>query len=301
MTAQHHRAALAGLAALAGTLAGCSDDGAAPVPFEQYCERYAGIACEFAQRCDCLAGATVEMCRLFVDGECADEVEAPVNAGRRSYDAEAAGGCLAGLQSLLRDCTLAEPQWPEDCDRMLVGTLAAGRSCESDADCVPGLECHARACTDMPDAGQACLAGADCAEGLYCGDDEVCHAPQGVGGPCPEGNEACADDLYCDLRTSLCAAPLARGEACRHANAVCVEGLYCAVAAGTCEPLPAAGGDCVESSGQCAEGLYCDGDSGTCRERLPAGAACTADDQCASDDCTGGVCIADPGGTCPLF
>lgn len=286
----------------AAATAGCGgDDDAGPVPLEQYCDRYAEIACEFAQRCDCLAGATVDACRLFVDAECAGEVEEPVNAGRRSYDAEAAGNCLAGLRSMLRDCSLADPEWPEECDRVLAGTLPAGRSCAADDDCLPGLECHSRACTDLPDAGQACLAAAYCAEGLYCGDDEVCHLPQGVGGPCPEGNEACGDDLYCDLRTSTCAAPLPQGEPCRHANAVCAEGLYCAVVAGTCEPLPGVGGDCVESSGQCAEGLFCDDASGTCRERLADGAACTGDEQCRSGDCAGDVCVADPTGTCPLF
>ncbi|MBN1771970.1 MAG: hypothetical protein JXB32_11945 [Deltaproteobacteria bacterium] len=281
--------------------AGCGDEASAPVTFEQYCARYAELTCEFAERCDCLAGGTVELCRLYMDGECADEVEEPVNAGRRSYDAAAAAGCLAGLQALLGDCALDDVDWPADCDRMLVGLLAAGASCESDADCVPGLECHSGACTDLPGNGEACLAGAYCADNLYCGNDELCHAPQGVGGPCPEGNEACGDDLYCDLRTSTCASYLAQGESCRHANAVCIDGLYCAVVAGTCEPLPGVGGDCADSSGACAEGLYCDGAGHVCRELLADGAACTDDGQCRSDDCTGGVCVADPGGSCPGF
>jgi hypothetical protein len=294
-------AALATLAALAAPSAGCSDEAAGPVPFERYCERYAEVACEFAARCDCLAGGTVELCRLYMDGECAGEVEEPVNAGRRSYDPAAGGGCLAGLQSLLGDCALDDLDWPADCDRMLVGLLAAGASCESDDDCVSGLECYSGRCAALPGAGQPCLDGSTCAGDLYCGSDELCHAPQGAGGPCPEGSEACGDDLYCDLRSNTCARYLGSGESCRHANAVCVDGLYCAVAAGTCEPLPGVGGDCVESSGECADDLFCDAASATCRAPQADGAACTEDAECRSDNCDGDTCAPDPGGSCPLF
>jgi len=289
-----------GLAAVAS--AGCSgdDEGGGPIPLESYCTRYASVTCDAAARCDCLGGIPVELCRTFQRSECADDVEAPVRAGRRSFDAAAAGDCLAAIGRIIGDCSLDGDDWPGPCDRMFVGLVAAGGDCTDDLDCRAGLECWSDLCTALPREGTACLDGSYCATDHFCGGGGLCHAVRRAGGACPEGGEACADDLYCDTRTDVCAPYVASGGACGHASWACDDDLYCSPATSTCRPVPGVGGDCADSSGDCAEGAYCDALM-TCRARLPAGASCADSEHCLSDDCVGGFCEPVSGGDCPFL
>jgi hypothetical protein len=290
----------AGLIVLASSSA-CGGGGAEPVGFDTYCDTYARIACDFAQRCDCLAGATVEICRTVMGNECANDVEAPVNDGSRTYDDAAAGDCLAWYRSMLSTCTLGDLEGGEACDRMLVGTHPENGSCDESGDCLPGLDCYHGRCARMPTAGEACLDGTTCAEDLFCADDERCTAYRGQGGPCPEGDLACADGMYCDNRTTTCELLLPNGEDCRHDNAACADDLYCSIVNGVCQPYPSAGGDCGDSSGACADGFWCEDASRTCQAVLPDGAVCTDDEQCLSESCPTGTCAPAPDDSCPIF
>ena len=288
-------------AALALALAsGCETEGASPVGLDAYCGEYARIACDFARRCDCLMGATEEMCRMLMQGECTGEVVTPVNDGRRSYDADAAGGCLAGWRSALADCSLDGFDLPAACERMLTGTRPAGGSCDGDDDCLPALECYDAACVVPPGAGDACLDGTYCPGDLFCADDERCAAARGSGRPCPEGDLACADGLYCDNRSTTCSALGRAGDSCAHDNGSCADGTYCAFLDGVCRALPGNGEDCTQSSGACADGLYCDSAGRVCRPLAAAGQPCTEDGQCLSDTCDAGVCTTPPEDRCPL-
>jgi hypothetical protein len=285
------------LSALITLAAACSGSG--PVPLERYCEEYAKVTCAAADHCGCLDDLTRQYCTSFQASECQDDVVAPVQSGTRSYDAAEAGRCLSGLRGVLGDCSVEGDYWPEACDRMLVGLVPAGQACAGDDECVPPLECQSSVCTAMPGDGQPCLEGSYCAADLYCGEDDSCHVPRGRGGACPEGDEACADDLYCDSRTTTCQPMLGSGESCAHASWACGEDLYCSPATSTCKPDPGAGGDCADSSGTCAEGFYCDG-AMVCQATKPGGAACADDEECRSYDCADGAC-SDATATCPFM
>ena len=64
-------------------------------------------------------------------------------------------------------------------------------------------------------------------DGHFCGDDDLCHPERTAGQGCPEGDEACADDLYCDNRTDTCAPYIGSGGECGHATWACDDDLYC--------------------------------------------------------------------------
>ncbi len=289
---------VASLLALAAA-PGCGNEGSGPIAFGDYCDDWSRTVCDFARRCDCLAGGTVEMCRTLMGNQCANDVEAPVDAGTRTFDAAAAGDCLSWYRSILSSCTLGDLEGGDACDRMLVGTHAENDSCDVDDDCLPALECYRGRCARMPLAGEACLDGTTCAADLFCADDERCAAYRTQGQPCPEGDLACADGTYCDARTTTCEPRLRSGEDCRHDNAACADDLYCSIVNGVCQPYPAAGGDCGDSSGACAEGFWCEAVSRVCRALLPDGEACTDDAQCVSDTCTTGTCAPTPQDNCP--
>jgi hypothetical protein len=265
------------------------------VPIGDYCDEYAGITCEAAERCGCLEGVPVSFCLAYQADECQGDVIDPVEAGRYAYDALEAGRCLAAMRSMLRDCTGESLYWPDACDDMLVGLVPEGGACDGDSECAGDLECYSDACTRLPREGEACLAGSDCASGHFCGDDVLCHRNRGAGQPCPEGDTACEDDLYCDSRTTTCEPYLGAGESCAHDAYACDDDLYCSPATSTCRPVPGAGGDCADSSGECADGSYCDVDD-VCRAQRGGGQPCTEDEQCLSWECADGTCTEDPCG-----
>jgi hypothetical protein len=277
-------------------LAACSGSG--PIPLDKFCAQYAQTLCDAAERCHCLSELEISYCPTFMASQCQDDVVAPVQSGRRAYDAAAAGHCLGGMSSVLSDCSVEGDDLPETCDTMLAGLIPEGQGCESDDECVPGLECHDSACTRMPGRGEACLQEVYCAEDLFCADDGTCSAPRGSGSPCPEGGEACADDLYCDSVTTTCRPPLGAGDSCAADRWACGDDLYCAEATSTCTRYPGAGGDCASSSGECADGLYCDATS-RCQPQKDAGEPCADDAECQSDDCTDDVCAG--AGTCEFM
>ena len=245
--------------------------GGGPVAFGSYCDEYARITCNAAQRCDCLGGYTVEMCLAVMLPDCRDSVETPVNSGRMSYDAAEAGRCLSGVKSIIGDCSLEGDDYPASCDTMLVGNVPAGQECGEDGECRPGMKCRNDACAAMPGDGQPCLDGSECAGDLYCGQDTQCHSHKGRGENCAEGSRVCGDELYCSGASQ------------------------------TCQPYPGSGRSCVDSYGTCAGELYCDAADRICREPMPAGSLCAGDEQCHSGDCAGGVCAEAAEGDCPFL
>lgn len=297
------------VAGLVGSwLAACSsgenaDEGAGPssIPLEQYCERYAQMTCRVAERCDCLGGASMDLCLSFQRAECAQDVEQPVAEGRYAFNPVAAEVCLHQLEAIIADCSLEGAYWPEACDEMLVGQVPEGGDCDSDSECVDSLECYDDQCTALPTDGQACLLG-DCAADHFCGDDGRCHRERGPGQPCPEGAVACASDLYCDSRTETCERYLGAGQSCAHDSGACDDDLYCSTTSQICKPYPGSGQSCADSGGDCDDDLYCD-DAQICQPQRPGEAPCTDDEQCLSWDCLEGHCEPDddPDGVCDLW
>ena len=284
--------AAATVACVGGRGAGGGGGGlsAAPIPLDQYCNRWAEMVCRIADDCGCLTqfGVGADGCAVFVRADCVDEVETPVSAGARSFRPDEAGRCVAGVRAVVSDCTIdGADEVPAACDELLVGVRAQGEACESDGDCVPGLECIDTVCGRRPVEGEAC-GDAGCASEHFCGDDGLCRRYRGEGGACPEGSRACDGQLYCDERTQTCEPYLGRGESCGHAPGACDSDLTCAEDQ-TCQPYPGTGESC-RPSGVCAGDLFCDGE-GVCRAPRGEAEACTEPRQCASVECQDGACV----------
>ncbi len=230
-----------------------------PVAYEDYCLQYADTACEAAARCGCLDIYDLEMCQAFQQAECTVKVQEPCESGRRSYDSQQAALCLHQLSNEMADCTATDIALLPGCDAMLVGQVPAGARCYRDVDCASGLECFAQACVAMPAAGEPCLPAKRCARGQFCDQQQLCQLEREHGEPCPEGDRACADELYCDVRVQQCAPYLQVGESCAHKRA------------------------------QCDEGLYCDRDS-ICQLQNQPAAGCGNGTECSADGCPAGEC-----------
>jgi len=280
----------------------CGGGSTGPISVDDYCDEYADMICRAAERCDCLQGFTVEICHAYVRPGCVDEVEDPVNEGRYTYDASAAGQCLAELERAARDCSTEGDEWPESCDRMLQGALDAGDPCDDDDECRGALECHDDRCTALPRDGEACFADETCAEDHYCGSDDSCHAYPQRGESCADSHGDCAgSDLHCTESTQTCQPYPRQGESCADSYGDCADDLYCTESTETCQPYPRQGESCADSYGDCDDGLYCDASS-ICRAQGGANAACSDDEQCLSWDCSGGLCAPeDPDDICDFM
>ena len=240
------------------------------VSFDNYCDDFAQMTCQAAQRCDCLGGLSIDLCITYQTMGCDEEVTEPVEAGRVSYDSAKGGQCLSQLQTIISDCSLDDAYWPEACDLMLVGLVSEGGYCDGDNECQGSMECYDDECVVLPSENQSCHPDYDCADDLYCGEDDICHQYRGDGESCLEGNFVCDDDLTCDSRTE------------------------------TCEPYVISGGSCAHDRGACDDDLYCD-ESDVCQAQGMAGDSCGEDEQGLSDECVDGVCEADEESDCPFL
>ncbi len=260
------------LIALGGVLVPqCSGDGepgsggsgvsGPPIAFADYCSRFATLACTTAHRCDCLpGGASVSMCERFVVDDCEGDVDEPVNAGRMTFDAVAAGNCIASLEAIIQDCSVGDDaNWPTACDSMLVAAVPEDGTCDDSEECVGNLDCRDDRCTRMPAQGETCADGS-CADDLYCRDNDRCSPYAGLGAPCAESDVRCGDDLHCSAASE------------------------------TCAPYPTLGQSCADT--HCDDDLYCD-EGAVCRAELPDGAACDNHRQCSSSDCVENLCKSD--------
>jgi hypothetical protein len=182
-------------------------------------------------------------------------IQAAVDAGKLTYDGDAAEDCFDGIES--SSCT-RDAELISACDKIFKGTVPDGGACAFDGECVSD-NCNLTDCTmaccpgtcaparPVPAIGQQC--SFDCVEGAYCGSDSTCQAtlPKGA---------ACDDAFACD------------------------RGLYCAgttgTTAGTCSVLPNTGQPCTTTCA--AIGDRCN--AGTCTAVGLLGDACTADQDC---------------------
>lgn len=279
-----------------------------PVEVAQYCAQVAQVGCQAALACGCmtLVGGNAALCDAYLRGKCDTDVTQPVAAGAYTFDAAKAGQCLAAARVVVADCAIDDHDVllyvASHCDDFLAGARRSGDACQDDGECVAPLSCFGDVCIALPGDGAGCLGGTTCADGCYCDALTVCRAEVPAGGSCRDASYACADDLYCDTRTSTCQPYVARGQACAHATYACDDDLFCDAASGTCMLYPEAGASCAASSGSCADDLYCD-DAAICRRPGQAGAPCSADEACASDVCNEGTCAdrASSGDTCPFL
>ncbi len=194
---------------------------------------------------------------------------------------------------------------------------AAGAACDGGAGCVTGLECIQGTCaaTGSVAAGKPCNQDRDCVAGNFCkhsADSDVCVAQADAGGDCNTTSLSCKGALVCSADSSTgpgstgkCGTPHKAGEACGNPfNSDCEKGLVCAVKAPSatsptvvtkCVPRVKAGVAC-EFTVQCGQDGWCSG--GKCAALPKVGEACTTTDTGSGTVDCGGTAYCGEDGKC---
>jgi len=301
------------------------------VELDEICDIYVADVCRAKIDCYDWDYQSYESCLTAQECDGFADLEAMLAAGSVSYDAAAAGDCIALFEAdpcALGPIVFAVPavfeilSWCE----ALHGNLGEGAACTSGAECGEGLECDKTVTcpgtcivpppNDNLPEGSACLTAicipaqehcSQCALGLEC-VNEVCVTTQMVGDPC-EGILGCGNVLWCNMNAGVCAPKAQVGEPCsdfRQIAADCAAGLWCddppamPDVAGTCFERSVLGGPC-RSDSDCVEPLSClPGASrierGTCGTLQPNGSPCDSFADCESDLCDGATytCVPQP-------
>lgn len=292
--------------------------GGAPVPLDQFTQKIYEAMCGAMVGCGGHAFATVQGCMAFLTSQFDDqegpiEMVALVKAGKATYDAVAAGKCLAMYSS----CNIVTSgKTPAECAGVFIGNVADGASCDQDEECksayckksntldssCPGV------CAAKATAGAACQEDSACAGDLLCIAD-VCTAPGGkVGDSCT--SNSCGDGLYCasgDGPTNVCKAKLNANMPCDDEKA-CKAGLFCGMSASgdeqICQAQAKLGEPCGGASGSGSGGFGSDafgaaigpcegaaicaspgvGQPAVCVKQAKIGEACSSNAQCGGMD-----------------
>ena len=280
-TAEEGNSGAPAVGSAAGPLEEEPAEPAAPIPIDQFVDRYVATVCEQKERC-CISEAVSldwavceELTKFDVEG-----AVSLVRRGASTYDEVLAGECLARIAMDSR-CGVSLFQ----CSQAVEGTIALG------GECVSTLQC------------QKSTTGSRRCEFDRC----VQRSPAGLGDPCSVSCFAHGlcfevgtppDDVFvhgvCDQRDGLRCSPEMVCEPTLEIGADCELGTDCEVGtvcspsnADTCQLPKADGEPCV--SDECAEGLRCF--EGRCSPRVPLGGACVTTLDCASDECMQGVCV----------
>lgn len=282
----------AGAGGGAGGAGGAGGSGAAVVDgppiasADSFRSQLASAVCaEFADCCD-QEGITI------MQAACAELVNSASSAEDLTYDAEAAGDCLATMRTLSSCDALAQP---DVCKRVFQGSAALGEPCTNDVECAP-VEGGTVSC-GFDDTCEAELRGvADDACTATCTEDAATGSTScwgsGAQGEPGEPTTSCFtnDGLYCGPGNT-CAVLVAEGGDCSGGRQ-CAEGLECRSGddARTCQPLPALGEAC---GSECAEGYCPDGADAVCTAFTELGGAC--DPETFSDPCGPGAACGESG------
>lgn len=256
----------AGNAAGAAGVAGCGVAGQPSAEdfkallIERVCEAY-GPRCQEEQR-----PFDPAFCRSYL----AQQHELLFGAG--VYDAARAAQCLVSCPTSLEACG-----WVY----LLNGTTPLGGACRGQTDCAPSplgpvaciepqlqISTYARTCQRV-----ALGEGEDCKSNLLSFFPWIL---------------ACAEGLHCDQQ---CTPKLLNGEKCS-------SGWFCASGfcpSGKCVAGDLEGDSCLGTTCSAVD-LWCDED--VCVRRRPGGSPCTADLECQSRSCVGGLCWSEVGEAC---
>jgi len=190
---------------------------------------------------------------------------AAVDAGKATYDANAAGDCVAAFAS--SGCDYASDHDADACAKAFVGLAAIGAACANDQECSSGScsiaysgpsRCPSGVCVAPPTIGNSCSTGTYCGPNAYC-DGTTCRARGQAGDRCDSGYGQCADDLDCVPDAGF-------------------------MGPGRCRPEVADGESCVPGGGSsypvsCVEiGDFCSSESKTCTRFRRLGESCSQND-----------------------
>lgn len=254
---------LLGLVAFAACGGSSEDDGgtsAPPVPKEELAESSGEALCTDLGACCSAAGHAYDVaaCKQTMRDVVEGFLIGPAESEGAEYDAQAAGDCLAWMQSSAKSCSFGDA--PEACDRIYVGVKQPGIACESDIGCAPvagaDVQCEGECiATPRGKAGDAC--SGTCTDH---GDGESCSGSSGQ-----TGDARCwtNDGVFCD-QDGTCQALLPLGSECDFEG--CVDTAYCSN--GSCIPRLGAGEVCAGDWDACQAGLYCS-QAGVCIAEEP--------------------------------
>lgn len=286
---------LAGCSKQGGTTTASGDhpfDGTALATVTGYCDQYwAAYAARWAS---CERGSAAAAAAVYAPGpRCADPVQA-VAAGRATYDASRAGGCLSFIETASCDVLeafMADVYPQADCEAAIAGNGADNGTCYSKESCASGVciwspdICPSTCVTPIP-SGSACGSGVPCAKGSYCNlGTHLCTPAVGLDGAC--NTDVCAPGFFCEqiaLGNDVCHARKTSGSC--YGDGECAIGHHCASA--SCVPWLGPGEACTQGQNDCGPGLWCGG-AGSCIDGP------TATQPCGSVNgevrhCIGGTC-----------
>ncbi|MBM4346031.1 MAG: hypothetical protein FJ100_21870 [Deltaproteobacteria bacterium] len=238
------------------------------------------------------------------------ELAAMVADGKLTYDAVAAGACIAALKETCDGLDLVTG--PPPCQQMYQGSLKDGAACNFNVECAShycyGPENCPRFCKKRVALGGVCGKADLCVAGAVCfGGKCVANVLKDVGAAC--GELKCKKGLYCNEKEKC--APLNKaGQACDLSGS-CVPGSQCidSGTGGSCQPMPKSGEPCSpnpfsDASVLCAAGLICfhtGGDDGTCKPKAAIGGPCTNTSDCGGWDMNCFAATAGGTKTCQLL
>lgn len=255
--------------------------------YQEYSDQFVIEACALFERCD--RENPWPECRQVWGQEDDEGIIAGIQAGRVTYDRDAAASCIAGFHDL--QCADAY----------------------FNRSVIVALEVEVPVCQDVfqgtvPLAG-ACYSPVDCA-----GDDTFCDKPDGCSGTCrafvadgatcspgiavPFAERCRLDGSFCDPVDSICKPIHADGTACTD-DVECRWGHGCVD--GVCgAPPPVQTGEACLAAFQCPPNDLCRSETGpggpyTCVTRVGEGASCTTD-QSSVPACEAGLSCFDTGG-----
>ena len=308
-----------------------AQDTAAPaaVPLDQIADKFLEAICTAMTSCGGKTFATKQGCMAFLNVQMGAEGDGPgamvalVKAGKATYDAVAAGKCLA----LYSSCAMIQSnKAPGECSKVFVGVAADGATCGQDEECkslycaksdTQNWDCPGK-CTAKVAAGAPCTSDDGCQGDLLCLEDKCTASGGKAGAPCVTGS--CADGLFCDssAEKSICAAKEDAGKACSSEDG-CKAGLFCGPNSGgdgaSCQAPAKVGAACAgggSGSGGFGSDMFgtapspCEGGglcapTGTpgkfvCLAPAALGAACTHPQQCGGMDVEcAGMTTSEPG------
>jgi hypothetical protein len=195
------------------------------------------------------------------------------------FDSVAAEQCLANIRAAVPTCSGVEL---EPCNRVYVGTLSAGQTCDRSDECAPVVGSRTY-CLGVCKAARRASAGESCVRTCREADDCVVlpgEPPADLMSKSSWGECFTEDGLACV--GGMCVQAPAEGALCL-AGTFCDRGLECDGMA--CVRRPAIG----EACGNCSSEAYCSG-ANVCTQKLATGSPCDEDEPCASGTCGRDAC-----------
>jgi hypothetical protein len=236
-------------------------------------------------------------CKQTLEAQFRTRIDDYLSSSKLTYDAEAAGACVADYRKAMESCTDRDALQNVDtnCERVFVGTVALGGKCEKTMECAPAdkpnssVDCDDGVCvafTDEPSSEESARGklGDPCRDTCQQDDDGSmsCFASfLGSGGSMTGDVYTCwiDDGLICGDKSTCIATPKL-GQSC---NGHCSEGAYCADQ--VCVAQIESGGECESYNNVCVSTSYCDWNTSACAPKKADGEECDEDDECAGGEC----------------